>query len=290
MARISSARHITLRGLFAVALFFAAALASSCYQTTYDFPPGTTPGGAGAGGTAAAQPGAAPAGVISGVVAVPLTGAALSQASNAEEPTKPVKGAKVTIPGTNVSAVTGEDGSFTIRGVPEGKYEVNIEKDDDGDGASELKIHQKDVEVTKDNGRHLGQVKLKRAGSVSGKALIDKNLVGNIGVTVFVPGTSFLAITDDSGAYTISFLAEGVYTVAAQKAGFTTAMVEKVTVEAGKDTPGVDLALTRETGTPRGGVSGTVKRADAPDHSKIQVKVAGTGLRGVKRPIRSPAA
>ncbi|MBI4567556.1 MAG: carboxypeptidase regulatory-like domain-containing protein, partial [Planctomycetes bacterium] len=140
MARIHSACHgSTLRALSAVAFLVAAALVSSCYQTTYDLPPGTTPGGAG-GGTTATQPGAAPAGVISGVVAVPLTGAALSQTSNAEEPTKPVKGAKVTIPGTNVSAVTAEDGSFTIRGVPEGKYEVNIEKDDDGDGASELKI------------------------------------------------------------------------------------------------------------------------------------------------------
>ncbi|MBI4570255.1 MAG: carboxypeptidase regulatory-like domain-containing protein, partial [Planctomycetes bacterium] len=167
------------------------------------------------------------------------------------------------------------DGSFTIRGVPEGKYEVNIEKDDDGDGASELKIHQKDIEVTKDNGRHLGQVKLKRAGSISGKALIDKNPVGNIGVTVFVPGTSFLAITDDSGAYTISFLAEGSYKVAALKSGHTTATVENVAVEAGKDAPGIDFALTKETGAPKGNLTGIAKRADSADHSKISVKASG---------------
>ncbi|MBI4569635.1 MAG: carboxypeptidase regulatory-like domain-containing protein, partial [Planctomycetes bacterium] len=140
MAHDTHAVHV----IAALASLLVAALVTSCYQTTTNYPPGATPGGAGGGGITVAQPGAAPAGVISGVVAVPLAGAALSQSSNAEEPTRPVKGAKVTIPGTNVSAVTGEDGSFTIRGVPEGKYEVNIEKDDDGDGASELKIHQKD--------------------------------------------------------------------------------------------------------------------------------------------------
>ena len=63
-----------------------------------------------------------------------------------------------------------------------------------------------------------------------------------ITATEMTTGTKATAVTNDSGAYTIPFLAQGEYQVAADLAGFKQAVRKGVTVDAGGH-PVVDLKL-----------------------------------------------
>ena len=47
-------------------------------------------------------------------------------------------------------------------------------------------------------------LKLTATGSIKGKITLDNSLTGNTGFLVFVAGTSYMAMTDDAGNYTIS--------------------------------------------------------------------------------------
>ncbi len=57
-------------------------------------------------------------------------------------------------------------------------------------------------------------------GSISGRITLDNSLTGNSGFLVFVAGTSYMAMTDDAGNYTISGVPAGKgYQVVATKNG-----------------------------------------------------------------------
>ena len=75
---------------------------------------------------------------------------------------------------------------------------------------------------------------LRAPGKISGRAL----LLGqdNGGIICYVPGTSFLALTDDSGSFVLSNIPQGKYTLAYRKEGWKTAKDTGVIVISGKTT------------------------------------------------------
>lgn len=65
---------------------------------------------------------------------------------------------------------------------------------------------------------------LSPTGSVSGIARLGNPANGNIGIVVYIAGTSYMAMTDDAGNYTITGVPVGSrYALAASKEGYTDA-------------------------------------------------------------------
>jgi hypothetical protein len=69
-------------------------------------------------------------------------------------------------------------------------------------------------------------------GSITGKVVINSNSP----VTCYIPGTSFLATSNDTGGFTISNIPAGVYSVYYYQSGYKTDSVTSVTVIAGEPT------------------------------------------------------
>jgi hypothetical protein len=75
---------------------------------------------------------------------------------------------------------------------------------------------------------------LRAPGKISGRALLLEQ--DNGGIICYVPGTSYLAITDDSGSFVLSNIPQGKYTIAYRKEGWKTAKDTGVVVISGQTT------------------------------------------------------
>ncbi len=89
------------------------------------------------------------------------------------------------------------------------------------------------ITVPDDRGRNCGRWKINRTGSVSGTVLLQ-GTTEYMGITVFIPGYSFVSYTDDNGDFNLLWVPEGVFTVAAATSGYSTVTVSGVAVQAGK--------------------------------------------------------
>ena len=90
------------------------------------------------------------------------------------------------------------------------------------------------------------------SGSISGTITLDSNPTGNLGVLVFIASTSYMAMTDDTGTYTISNVPVGTYTISNVPVGDYTIIATKtgfddntlsVSVLAGENSADNDLNL-----------------------------------------------
>ncbi len=87
-------------------------------------------------------------------------------------------------------------------------------------------------------------------GSITGHAYLQ-NQTDHSGITVYIPGTSFSAITAADGSYTISHVPSGTYDVLrAEKFGTTYrfAMLSNITVNSAQQTVVADMLLQLSTG------------------------------------------
>lgn len=84
-----------------------------------------------------------------------------------------------------------------------------------------------DVQPNEEGITDIGSVKLKKLGTIKGKALID-NKTEHYDITVYIPGTSFIAKTDKDGFFSISNLPEGSYTLRYTLDKYLPVMVENV--------------------------------------------------------------
>lgn len=107
--------------------------------------------------------------------------------------------------------VTDGNGYFRIPGVPAGTYNVLAKKSDLGVLATNVTVTaERKTEVT---------LTVQQLGRIEGRAVLAGRQ-DSLGITVFVPGTSFYAMTDEHGAFTMSALPAGTYRVVAQFAGY----------------------------------------------------------------------
>lgn len=189
-------------------------------------------------------------------------------------------GIVVYIAGTSFSAMTAENGSYTISWVPARTGYTLVASMDGYDPA----MANVNVEVGKTT--TVGLLSLPRhvtpttTGSIAGNAQLDD--IGSIGILVYVAGTSFSAMTDPTGAFTINGVPPGTnYLLVANFIGYDSAIVGGVEVVAGQTKPAGTLKLKMHVTPPTtGSVSGTatliLNGAAADDNASIFVYLVGS--------------
>lgn len=96
---------------------------------------------------------------------------------------------------------------------------------------------------------YLGTDTLYPPGRIAGRALLtyDSNMTGT---TVYLPGTSFTAITDDTGGFTISGVPPGTYSVYFMHVGYTLGSDANVVVRSSQTTQLLPVQLAIDPSAP----------------------------------------
>ncbi len=132
------------------------------------------------------------------------------------------------------------DGSFAFNDLEPGTYTVYASSNDSLEKAVSVNVVVKELETTA-----LDTLQLTATGSISGRIKIENSLNGNSGFLVFVAGTSFMAVTDESGNYCISGVPAGSgYTLVVSKGNYISSEVRTVEVQA-KTTKDVGISYIR---------------------------------------------
>ncbi|HTZ52986.1 MAG TPA: carboxypeptidase regulatory-like domain-containing protein [Spirochaetia bacterium] len=185
-----------------------------------------------------------------------------------------LRGARGASRAVTAQATTGSDGSYSLSDLAPGTYTIY---------ASSQSSLEKAVttSVTVEAGRTVTAVDLNLTptGSISGTVTLNGALSGNLGIVVFVAGTSYSAMTADSGGFTISGVpASTGYTIVASMAGYDS-WINDADVVAGQTTPVGQVALSpHATPAATGSVTGAAKlNGVSSGNSGIFVFLDGTG-------------
>ena len=139
------------------------------------------------------------------------------------------------------NVVTSESGEYSFENVKEGVYTIYASSDDSTEKAvlTNVVVQANQVVTAAD-------LNLTATGSISGKVTIDGKENGNLGITVVIAGTSYLAVTTDAGVFTISDVPAGAdYQIVIMKGDYCT-IWSKVSVEAGKENKLGDKNITSQ--------------------------------------------
>ena len=142
--------------------------------------------------------------------------------------------------------------------------------DDDGNPIVSTVIT--DVTPEEGAGLNLSEVELKPAGKISGTvkkyAVTGSEESDCSGITVYVPGTSYSAITDKTGNFTISGVPQGLLTIRASYAGYSSAEKENILLSGNsEDVPETVIDEPFELYFGKGIVKGSVVLSDVTDTS-----------------------
>lgn len=119
----------------------------------------------------------------------------------------------VTLEKMDVKTITADDGSYIFENLAEGVYTVSAESSYSSEKAvcTNVVVHASQTTIAE-------SLNLIATGGITGKITLDNKDTGNSGFLVFIAGTSYMAITDDSGNYKISGVPAGKgYLVVATK-------------------------------------------------------------------------
>ncbi|MBP5252019.1 MAG: carboxypeptidase regulatory-like domain-containing protein, partial [Treponema sp.] len=126
------------------------------------------------------------------------------------------------------NTTTSSNGSYIFENLEPGTYTVYAASTYSSERAVYTNVVVRAAETTVAE-----TLKLTATGSISGRITTDYKTSGNTGFLVFVAGTSWMAMTDDSGYYTISGVPAGKgYQVVATKNGVIHNLSSNVTVTA----------------------------------------------------------
>lgn len=140
---------------------------------------------------------------------------------------------------------TDAQGNYEIKDLPSGTYTIYASSQD-----SLEKALATDVTVESGKNVTLEDLILTATGSISGTVSVDNSTNGNGGCLVFIAGTSYMAMTDTTGAYTITGVpADKTYTMMVLKDG-KTITGNSVTVRAHTNITADAISITTEQPTP----------------------------------------
>ena len=128
------------------------------------------------------------------------------------------------------SVITNGNGFFQIVGLPKGSYNV---LGDFGEGALVVRIPVMDY-AGDTASLGLGVDTLRLPGQIKGSVLVQGK--GKGGILCYLPGTSYLSISNEEGAYWITGIPQGTYNLSFGYPGFQTATDSGVVVLAGQAT------------------------------------------------------
>ncbi len=92
---------------------------------------------------------------------------------------------------------------------------------------------------------NVGSVMVKPLGTIKGKVSIDD--IANTAVFVYVPGTSYIGITDEEGNFSISNMAQATYRLRFMADGYMAKVVEDIVLYADDDTTPPEKAVETVT-------------------------------------------
>lgn len=188
----------------------------------------------------------------------------------------PVAGARVAVLNSNLNATSDERGQFILGPLPEGTYRLFFSS------KSRQRIVT-GVPVKPGATNSVGDVSLQENALLTGRALIQGRTSGNVGVTVFSPGTDYVTTTADNGGWLLGNLPEGSIRATAWRPGFAPATTTDITLQGGVVTSAVDLILEPEAvSAPPGSITGRVIVIGRDDHAGVTVKAISTQSREVK--------
>lgn len=120
------------------------------------------------------------------------------------------------------------DGSFIFTNLPDGYYTVYAMSNISSERAVSI-----NVQVINGLAANVGVLKLTATGSLQGVITVDSKQTGNEGISVFIGGTSFMAMTDTSGRFLISDIPAGNnYQLIALKGLYTKTIVKDLSITA----------------------------------------------------------
>ena len=173
--------------------------------------------------------------------------------------------------GTADVTTTSEAGEYTFVDIPVGTYDLVA--------AMPGYIAQKWA-VTISAGQNEQELKVLKINSATGKltgTVTLDNIDDYTGILVGLAGTQYMAVTGSSGAYTITEIPEGTYTVFMKAEGYKTKHFENIQITAGESTT-LDGTLDAAARTKLGSIVGTACYTDKSEHAGISVKVEGTDI------------
>jgi len=173
--------------------------------------------------------------------------------------------------GTADVTTTSEAGEYTFVDIPVGTYDLVA--------AMPGYIAEKWA-VTISPGQNEQELKVLKINSATGKltgTVTLDNIDDYTGILVGLAGTQYMAVTGSSGAYTITEIPEGTYTVFMKAEGYGAERYENIQITAGKITT-LDGTLYAAAGTKSGSIVGTACYIDKSEHAGISVKVEGTDI------------
>ena len=179
------------------------------------------------------------------------------------------------------------DGSFSVPGLSEQvTYSILLTTEEPGD----IKGTEKDISrATKTSGMGgwlsnvtasineqagVGSVKVKPLGTIKGVVTKDGAEDG-YDTTVYIPGTSYLAMTDGQGNFSIFNVPQATYTLRYISNGYMAKMVSDVVLYSDSDTENpVTTVETQKLIKNAGNLVGNITKIGSTDHSNITVRIS----------------
>jgi len=165
-----------------------------------------------------------------------ITGIVKNAANN-----QPISGAIVTVTGTNLSATSGGDGSYTLSNLPAGAQTLNASKSGFRSATAQVTVTggqtvTQDISLTPGAGTVTGVVR----NAATGQPLS--------GATITVAGTNLAATSGGDGSYTLANVLAGAQTLNASATGFITTQVQINVTDGQSVTQNLSLSPTLQQG------------------------------------------
>ncbi len=138
---------------------------------------------------------------------------------------------------------TESDGTFIVSGLDASKtYDVLVTTEEPESIASRFVSKDaskgfggwlSNVTATVGQANNVGSVKVKPLGTIKGKVSIDD--IANNAVFVYVPGTSYIGITDEEGNFSISNMAQATYRLRFMADGYIAKVIEDIVIYSDDD-------------------------------------------------------
>ena len=172
------------------------------------------------------------------------------------------------------------DGSFVVQNLNAGKkYSVlftSVEPEFSNravGGSSGVGGWLYDVVPAVQEGNNVGNVKLKPLGTIKGNALIDGESE-HYDITVYIPGTSYIAKTDKDGSFSIYNVPEGKYTLRYTLDDHLPVMVKDVMLVCPEDVEKPEVKVKKVTlKSSLGSVEGRAILGDSNDSTGVKVNL-----------------